>query len=62
MNLSQRTRKLLPPLAVFGAIVGGWYALAYHSTTILLLVMARHSSFHHRISSLLVSTKSRWIE
>jgi ABC-type nitrate/sulfonate/bicarbonate transport system permease component len=29
MNLSQRTRKLWPPLAVFGAIVSGWYALAY---------------------------------
>jgi NitT/TauT family transport system permease protein len=29
MNLSQRTRKLWPPLAVFGALIGGWYALAY---------------------------------
>ena len=29
MNLSQRTRKLWPPLAVLGAIVSGWYALAY---------------------------------
>lgn len=29
MNLSQRTQKLWPPLLVFGALIGGWYALAY---------------------------------
>lgn len=29
MKLSQRTRKLWPPLAVFGALISGWYALAY---------------------------------
>ena len=29
MNLSQRTRKLWPPILVFGALIGGWYVLAY---------------------------------